>query len=225
MNLDICDQCNHNPDILESQGAFKYKSNCLPPEGYKASSSGACECDPTSGMCLNSCGSLCCEKSPFSSNIESSDQYWKKHPDYKEGDKLSDYQCFEVDNSYNFSNLENQYKINTTKMVESVELYNKRYDLKKKLNNKITDSEIDIDELQNLTETNKRKIEINLNTFRSIKNQNNILKYVLVFVILLIVIPVLGKLGFITKSVAIIVWLSAILIIFCVVFYFLILNK
>ena len=98
------------------------------------------------------------------------------------------------------------YNDNTAKMINAVKDYNDRLNIKKGLNNKLSDSEVSLDELKNLSNTNKKKIEINLNTYRNILSQINVLKYVLLACGILIIIPILGKSGMLSKSTSIILW-------------------
>jgi len=89
----------------------------------------------------------------------------------------------------------------------------------------VSNSEVGLDELRHLSNTNKRKIEINLNTYRNIMSQINILKYVLLACGVLIVIPVLGKLNILSKSISIILWLICVGIMCCVIFYLLVIKN
>jgi hypothetical protein len=117
------------------------------------------------------------------------------------------------------------YNDNTTKMINAVKDYNDRLNIKKGLNNKLSDSEVSLDELKNLSNTNKKKIEINLNTYRNILSQINVLKYVLLACGILIIIPILGKSGMLSKSTSIILWLICIGIMVCVIFYILVIKN
>ena len=54
------------------------KENSPPPRGYKAKpGSGACRCRG-SGYGIDSCGTLCCAASPYTSTDPSSKYYYKK---------------------------------------------------------------------------------------------------------------------------------------------------
>ena len=74
------------------------------------------------------------------------------------------------------------------------------------LDSQLSDNRVTLSELQNLNETKKRKIEINLNTAKRIENQIKYLKIALIVIGLFLLFPVLSKLGLFSKKVALMLY-------------------
>ena len=105
-----------------------------------------------------------------------------------------------------FSRVVQRYKNDTSDTKHNYKYIKSMEKLNTDLDRQLSDNSVSLSELQNLNETKKRKIEINLNTSKRIENQIKYLKISLIIIGVLLLFPVLSKLGLFSKKIALMLW-------------------
>ena len=88
-------------------------------------------------------------------------------------------------------------------------------------NEKLSEDSVSIGDLNELNSTSKRRIEINMNKYRKVENQLSVLKYILIAIMGLIIIPILTYANVMSKKTGMGVIVFALVIIGIVSYFFL----